>query len=98
MVSIFPAFLTSKRIKYKIDRTSFLIRSALNPFHDGSIVGGLDELLELGRVDGGKITGRGGGGSGRSSGLRLGGTATDLGLDDGAEDKDTVSREDGAGD
>lgn len=79
-------------------QTHSLIGSALNPLHNDSIIGGLDELLELRRVDGGKVTGSGGGGSGRSSGLRLGSFATDLGLDDGAEDEEAISREDGTSD
>ena len=83
--------------QYKEGSQSFLVGRALNPLHDGGIVGGLDELLELRGLDGGEVTGRGGGGSGRSSGLRFRGLATDLGLDDGTEDEDAVSRKDGAG-
>ena len=77
---------------------SFLVGRALNPLHDGGIIGRLDELLELRGLDGGEITGRSGGGSGRSSGLRFRGLTTDLGLDDGTEDEDAVSRKDGTGD
>ena len=77
---------------------SYLVGCALNPLHDGGIIGGLNERFELRGLDGGEVTGRGGGGSDRSNGLRFRGLTTNLGLDDGTEDEDAVSRKDGASD